>query len=752
MPLIPSDPTSWSFNMYRVSNYFIVASSAAVVYDWGEQDLLWKELLMSLWYSLVLTFGQECELIWRQRRSLMTVLYIIVRCIGLLYSVSNVLCNAMNLALSWTIFIVNPMLSVILITRLYAMFRSRKMLIFLVVTFCSVLVVCGVIGTIGSTYTPTNVILLNGTQCISEVNEGEQLSTLQAYIVATVWHVLTLCLAIWIFAKRFRELQPPLTGQTFIGDCFIVLIKTQVFYFTIFTAGCCLNIGLISPMVSDTTRVGGQIYWGFLELATLLQMFVVGPRLILSIRKYHADLLPISEDGTFEMPTIDFQALQMSTGSDLNIPVPKESKYNFSDFSLDADWTAEIGEAADVNRELEARFGSRAGGLKIVERGPEPEAVVDVLETWIKKYPGDILLEKWVYDTLEAARGLIPCSRQHFLDVEVDSTKHKPVNVNNHQPEKRKKSAASKTAPSVKWRDMHATWILSDQQPEKPTVVPPPARPREGRWPDDGDDVSLDGEKSDRFDVGDHINLSSGFLLDILSDQPVQLEPTAPVSHGPPFELTAGAVTSSTTPMDDEWEIWVDYMGFLRSCYLASFSFCLSWYSRRRSVTATGKKAAAAEIPLGNGPGSRLWILWFRVVYSIKARITGGYANYCVVVDAQAVGLSVFHIDVDDSQFTAFVDSIGEDCSGNRQNLALIAATTNFDDTVDFLFPPRILKDAGTCLDRAFLSPLNVYVGEFNVNILGNLLDDLQPYFSSDSLKEAEHTHCTHRNTPSTTL
>ncbi|KAG1888570.1 hypothetical protein F4604DRAFT_959028 [Suillus subluteus] len=69
-----------------------------------------------------------------------------------------------------------------------------------------------------------------------------------------------------------------------------------------------------------------------------------------------------------------------------NIPVPKESKYNFSDFSLDAaDWTAEIGEVAAVNREV--RFGSRAGGLKIMERGPETEAAVDVLETWIKKYP-----------------------------------------------------------------------------------------------------------------------------------------------------------------------------------------------------------------------------------------------------------------------------------------------------------------------------------------------------------------------------
>jgi len=86
-----------------------------------------------------------------------------------------------------------------------------------------------------------------------------------------------------------------------------------------------------------------------------------------------------------------------------DIPIPKESKYNFSNFSPDADWTTDIGEVGAVNRELEVRFGNRADGLKLVKRGPDIEAVVDVFETWIEKYPGDIILEKWVDDTLEAA-------------------------------------------------------------------------------------------------------------------------------------------------------------------------------------------------------------------------------------------------------------------------------------------------------------------------------------------------------------
>lgn len=216
----------------------------------------------------------------------------------------------MNFALLWTIFIVNPMLSVIMITRLYAMYQqSRKVLIFLIVTFCAVVVSCGVIGAMGSSEASTKVTILNGTQCVSEVYGGNQLRTLEVYILATVWHVLTLCLAMWIVVKHFRQLQPSSIGQTIIGDCFIVLIKSQVFYFAFFTAVCCLNIGLLSPAIMDSSQVGSQVYRGILQLLTLFQMFVVGPRLILNVREYHASFLVNSGEGTYEMPTILFQEL-----------------------------------------------------------------------------------------------------------------------------------------------------------------------------------------------------------------------------------------------------------------------------------------------------------------------------------------------------------------------------------------------------------------------------------------------------------
>jgi len=47
------------------------------------------------------------------------------------------------------------------------------------------------------------------------------------WMLGAVWEVLTLCLAVWISVKHMRELHGPA-----IGDCFTVLIRTHVFYFT----------------------------------------------------------------------------------------------------------------------------------------------------------------------------------------------------------------------------------------------------------------------------------------------------------------------------------------------------------------------------------------------------------------------------------------------------------------------------------------------------------------------------------------
>jgi hypothetical protein len=130
-----------------IGSYWLVAAVVVVVYDW------------------VLTLGQEIELIWRQRWSVMTVLYFVTRYIRIPYSVISALqyttsvsmtdgeCNILNYVKNMTDVVVPTMLGAIMISRLHAMYqRSRTMLIFLVIIFLVVNIACIVITAIGLDY------------------------------------------------------------------------------------------------------------------------------------------------------------------------------------------------------------------------------------------------------------------------------------------------------------------------------------------------------------------------------------------------------------------------------------------------------------------------------------------------------------------------------------------------------------------------------------------------------------------------
>jgi len=60
--------------------------------------------------------------------------------------------------------------------------------------------------------------------------------------------------------------------------------------------------------------MAAEIFSDMIPIAQVVQMFVLGPRLILSIRDYQAKLVTNSDEGT-AMTTIAFQeGVQVSTG------------------------------------------------------------------------------------------------------------------------------------------------------------------------------------------------------------------------------------------------------------------------------------------------------------------------------------------------------------------------------------------------------------------------------------------------------
>ncbi|KAG2033279.1 hypothetical protein BDR03DRAFT_1094451 [Suillus americanus] len=303
MTAVSNDPSLWpiiSSNIFL--SYWTVAAGVVVIYDW------------------VLTLGQEIELIWMQRWSLITVLYLVIRYIGIPYSVGNVLegvpsvpltdavSNIMNDALNGTNVVVAALLGVVMIARLHAMYqKSRIMLIFLVIIFLAVNIACGVIAAIVLKETVAELILSGMYMCTFK-NDGDtqRLSSI-VWMLNTVWEVLALCLSVWIAVKHFRDLrQLGLSSGSTIGDCFGVLIKSHALYFASFVCVSCLQLGLLSPELLNSTYMGTEILIGTLQIFLAVQMFVLGPHLILSVREFHAKLVADSDAET-SMTSIVFQ-------------------------------------------------------------------------------------------------------------------------------------------------------------------------------------------------------------------------------------------------------------------------------------------------------------------------------------------------------------------------------------------------------------------------------------------------------------
>ncbi|KAG1764362.1 hypothetical protein EV702DRAFT_1044735 [Suillus placidus] len=326
MTYISDDPALWPLvNWIQIFGYFVVASFAAVIYDWA------------------LTFGQEFELVWdnavdsgqKQRWSFMTVLYICVRYIGILNSFQypspnyryrlwvhlkrRVHKSASFTGFSgtifwfiqaWTPFIVNAMLGIIMMTRIYAMYqRSKMMLIFLLIVFLASTIASGVMTAIGNIGTSGEESILSGYHsCFVIINTNEINLNSETFIPTAIWEILAFSLAIWIVIKHVRELRQSPTRST-MRDCFMVLAQSHVLYFLAFAAVSCFDLGLLSPNIINSISVGDDIYGGVLQIAQVLQMFVLGPRLILSVREYHAKLLASSDEET-SMTAIVFEELR----------------------------------------------------------------------------------------------------------------------------------------------------------------------------------------------------------------------------------------------------------------------------------------------------------------------------------------------------------------------------------------------------------------------------------------------------------
>jgi hypothetical protein len=182
------------------------------------------------------------------------------------------------------------------------------LLIFLVIIFLAVNIACGVITAVILEHIVGEELILSGIYMCGYGLEGDdELLALMFSTLNTVWEVLVLCLSIWIAVKELRYLRRlgRLTTSS-IGECFRVLIQSHVLYFASFVGVNCLQPELLFAEFANSKSIGTRIVDGALQILLVTQMFVLGPRLILSVRVSHTKLLA-EFDAETSMASIVFQ-------------------------------------------------------------------------------------------------------------------------------------------------------------------------------------------------------------------------------------------------------------------------------------------------------------------------------------------------------------------------------------------------------------------------------------------------------------
>ncbi|CAG8815129.1 20560_t:CDS:1, partial [Cetraspora pellucida] len=89
-----------------------------------------------------------------------------------------------------------------------------------------------------------------------------------------------------------------------------------------------------------------------------------------------------------------------------------------------------------------------------------------------------------------------------------------------------------------------------------------------------------------------------------------------------------------------------------------------------------------------------------------------------------------------DPGFSEFVDSIGNNWQESEVSLEIFETTHDIKKAISFLYPKNSLTDFNALQTRAFLSPRNILVDDFNSRILNNLQGTVHTYFSYDVVKE----------------
>ncbi|KAF9233812.1 hypothetical protein BU15DRAFT_79735 [Melanogaster broomeanus] len=291
-----SDPQS-ILGQIQLNDYISMTSATVVSHDY------------------ILTFSNEVEYVWNRPWTLVSVMYIVLRYLGLLVAMVESFSTAMSLFIIWGGAIFSIVIHLVFVLRVYAMYnRSRIVLGILLLIYIPTqiieLVLVGIINNPKTYMSITDVEVVNMESCTNSYNGGTEL-IISLRVFSTVINGV-LCSFAVVQCIRYSLEMHKVLGKWQLNRYMKLLVQESILYFVMVLL---LNIIIL---IQTLATLSGTVQ---VVLGTLSSFppYVVGPHLILSVREFHSRILGEHIDSGFGLHSQRF-----STSRGIMFATPEE--------------------------------------------------------------------------------------------------------------------------------------------------------------------------------------------------------------------------------------------------------------------------------------------------------------------------------------------------------------------------------------------------------------------------------------------
>ncbi|KAF9233817.1 hypothetical protein BU15DRAFT_79740 [Melanogaster broomeanus] len=269
-------------------------------------------------HDYILTFSDEVEYVWNRPWTLVSVMYLVLRYLGLLVGMMQAFGTVIFLFMIWGSAIVTVVTDLMFILRIYAMYNRSRIVLFILLlayipTMIILLVLTGIVNNPQIHVSVINVEAINMELCVASYDVGTELFTYMRAFSTAINGVLC-SFAVVLFIRHSLEMHKVL--RKWQSNRYMkLLVQEGILYFVVI-----LLHHVLTWVMGSLTLFSG-IAQLVLAGPVAIAPYILAPRFILGVRDFHSRILGEHVDSGFGLHS---QCFSVSHGIRFASPEERE--------------------------------------------------------------------------------------------------------------------------------------------------------------------------------------------------------------------------------------------------------------------------------------------------------------------------------------------------------------------------------------------------------------------------------------------